>query len=284
MKTLLPILSMALFLFASNNSWAQPELPQPSPFCSITQTVGLSQITVAYSRPGVKDRTIFGELVPYDKMWRTGANKATRISFTSDVKINGSDVAAGDYSVFTIPGKDEWTIILNKETELWGTGGYDKAEDALRFTVKPQATKEKFETLTIEFANIKSDQTTLWLAWENTEVYFNIGVDTRKEAMSNIESEISSYEGGWRVYVRSANYLAEEGIELKKALAYTEKAIEIEEHWWSYWVQAEVYAKMNDYKSAVKSLKKSIKIGSENENWGYKERLEKLLKEYEEKA
>jgi len=273
-----------IFAVATTALLAQPELPQPSPTATISQKVGLADVSITYSRPGVKGRTIFGDLVPYDKIWRTGANKATAITLGTDATIGGKEVSAGSYSIFTIPGKDEWTIIINSETELWGAGNYDEAKDVARFKVKPGKLAEKVESFTIDFGSFTDEGCNINMSWENTKVSFPLGVDAVAQAMANIEKEIAAVEGSWRVYVRSAQYMARTGKDLDKALEYTEMALAMKEYWWTYWVQAEVYAAKKDYKSAIKSMKKSIKLGEEIEGWSYKERLEKLLAEYEAEA
>ena len=132
---------------------AQFEAPQPSPKATLTQRVGLTDVTISYSRPSVKGRVIWGELVPFDKVWRTGANSATTITFSDDVTVEGQKLAAGTYSVFTIPGKAEWTVIFNNDTKLWGETDYDAAKDALRVKAKPQVSEMR-ETLSIGFPSV----------------------------------------------------------------------------------------------------------------------------------
>lgn len=260
---------------------AQPTLPMPSPACTLSQTIGLTQVTVAYSRPGAKDRVVFGDLVPFDEMWRTGANKATQLTFGTEVKINSQTIPAGSYSLFTIPGKTEWTIVINKDTELWGTGGYKQENDVLRFKVKSEKLPYLAETFTIDFQQIEATKAILYLQWENTRVSFDIEVDSEAAAWANIEKEIKAVEGSWRVYVRAADYVAGTGKNLDKALEWTEKALEMEEYWWTYSVQAEIYAAMGDHKQAQKSLQKAIDLGSEIPNWSYGETLAKQMQEYQ---
>lgn len=262
---------------------AQPELPQASPTTTIKQNVGLSTVEITYSRPGVKGRTIFGDLVPYNEIWRTGANKATAITLSSDATIGGKTVPAGSYSIFTVPGKTQWEVIINKETELWGTGNYDKAEDVVRFKVDAKSLSNNVETFTIDLRNFSNEGCEVVMMWEKTEVSFKLGVDANAQAWKNIKSEISKVEGSWRVYVRSAQFAADSKENLEEALEYLDKAIEMgaDESWWTFWVQGQVYAAMKDYKKAQASIKKSIKLGKENKNWSYEKRLTDLLAEYE---
>ena len=272
-----------LFIFTATVLVAQ-DLPQPSPSAEIEQMVGLTDIEVEYSRPGAKGRKVFGDLVPYGEMWRTGANKATAISFSNDVTFGGKDVKAGTYSLFTIPGENEWTIILNTETELWGTGNYNKENDVARVTVKPSKTGDFYETFTISFDDINDEGANLNLVWENTKATVKIGVDTDAAAWANVDAAIAEAEGAWRVYTRAADYAVRSGKNLDKALEWTNKSLEMYEYWWTYWVQAEVYAAQGDYKSAQKSLKKSIALGEETKGWSYGDRLNKLMEEYKSKS
>jgi hypothetical protein len=164
-------------IFAGGLS-AQPggSKPAPSPACSLKQRVGTTDIEIVYSRPGVKGRTIFGGLVPYDKVWRTGANEATRITFSAPVKVNGADVAAGTYGLFTIPGEKEWTIILNKTAQQWGAFKYDEKADLVRVKAAPVKLAEPVETFTIDINDIRDDSATLNLIWEKTRVPVNLAV------------------------------------------------------------------------------------------------------------
>ena len=279
MKSLIPL----LMLFLAGTVLAQ-ELPQPSPAAEMEQMIGLTEVEVEYSRPGAKGRIIFGDLVPYNSIWRTGANKATAITFGDDVTFGGTEVKAGTYSLFTIPGEKEWTVMLNTETELWGAGNYDKENEVVIIKVKPTKTGDFYETFTISFDNISEEGADLNIVWENTKVSVKVGVDTEAAAWKNVESAIAEAEGAWRVYTRAADYAARSGKNLDKAIGWTEKSLEMNEYWWTYWVQAEVYAAKSDFKSAQKSLKKSISLGEEIDGWGYGERLNKLMEEYKSKS
>lgn len=263
---------------------AQPTLPQPSPTATLEQRVGLTDVKITYSRPSVKGRVIFGDLVPYSKVWRTGANKATQLSLSTDATIGGKQVPAGNYSIFTIPGKSQWTIIIHKETELWGTSEYKAENDLVRFTVKPRLLSRSVESFTIDLGNFKDDGAQMSMMWDKTTVSWDIKVDVEAETWKNIETALADVGDNWRVYVRSAGYAADQGKRLEEALDWTNKALEMEEHWWTLWTQARVYAAMNDYKKAQKSLKKSIALGEEVEGWTYGDRLNKLMKDYKEKS
>lgn len=149
---------------------AKAQAPAASPACTLKQRVGNTDIEIVYSRPGVKGRKIFGGLVPYEKVWRTGANQATRITFSTAVKLNGSDVPAGTYALFTIPGKDEWTVIINKTDSQWGSFKYDEKTDLLRVKATPVTLSDAVETFTIDINDLRDDSATLNLIWDKTRV------------------------------------------------------------------------------------------------------------------
>lgn len=152
------------------NSFGQDKKPQASQTATFSQKVGFTDVSIVYSRPSKKGRTIFGELVPYDKLWRTGANLATKITFGDDVKIAGNNLSAGSYALFTIPGKDEWTIIFNNISDQGGTGKYDESEDALRVKINSANLSGSVETFTIMIGDVKPSSANINLIWDNTLV------------------------------------------------------------------------------------------------------------------
>jgi hypothetical protein len=164
-----------LFAQGQNN-----QKPAASPACTLKQRVGLTDIEIVYSRPGVKNRKIFGGLVPYGEVWRTGANAATQISFSKPVKLNGADVPAGTYSLFTIPGETEWTVILNKTVKQWGAFKYDEKADFVRVKATPVTLAEPVETFTIDINDIRDDSATLNLIWDKTRVPVKLTVENAK--------------------------------------------------------------------------------------------------------
>ena len=171
---------LAIFLagicFKSNAQQA-PRIPEASPTQTIIQDFGLGKVTITYSRPSVKDRVIFGGINPYGEVWRTGANAATTISFTENVIFEGHSVPAGTYSLFTIPDKNEWTIILNKTAKQWGAYSYNQKDDLLRVKVKSTYRAEKRESFTIQFADVTTHSADLHLVWDHTSVYVKLNTD-----------------------------------------------------------------------------------------------------------
>ena len=253
---------LALAIVLSGTTFAQ-ELPMPSPTATLQQRIGLTDFTIVYSRPGAKDRQVFGDLVPYNEMWRTGANGNTTIQFNTDVEFAGTTVSPGKYSLFTIPGEGEWTIVLNKKTDLWGTGGYDETMDVARFNVKADK-NGMTETFTIDFTDIRTESANLTLSWEKTQVNIPVKVEVSKIAIENIEEALSSAEADakWRVYRNAANYYHNNNIEADKALEYIDMSIKSKnDSWYSYWLKAEIQADMNNYKEAIASAQKAKEIG-----------------------
>ena len=182
------LLSIILFIFAVNPKAQAQKLstPMPSPKSTLTQLVGLTEVTITYHRPGVKGRVIFGDLVPYGELWRTGANNSTTIKVSDDVMFEGQIVSAGEYALFTIPEKNEWTIVLSKSIG-WGTGNYKEEEDVARFKVKSQLLAENVERFTIEIADITDSSARIILKWAKTGVSFNMTCDTDSKVMNQIK-------------------------------------------------------------------------------------------------
>jgi hypothetical protein len=178
-KTLLSSVMIAAGLVCGSGSFAQapkPEKPAASPACTLKQRVGLTDIEIVYSRPGMKGRQVFGGLVPYDKVWRTGANQATKITFSAPVTLGGAEIPAGTYALMTIPGEKEWTVIINKTASQWGSFRYDEKADLVRVKAAPVTLAEPVETFTIDINDLRDDSATLNLIWEKTRVPVKLSV------------------------------------------------------------------------------------------------------------
>jgi Protein of unknown function (DUF2911) len=253
------------------------KLPQASTPQTITQDFGLGKITLSYSRPNVKGRKIFGGLEPYDKVWRTGANSATVIKFTDAVKIEGKDLAAGEYALFTIPGKTEWTIIFNKGVKEWGAYTYSEANDVLRVKVKPTALKDKVETFTIQFANVYDSSAQMQLAWENTLVSVNLSAAVDERVMANIAEAM---KGEKKPYFQAAQYYYSNGKDLKTALEWMNEAEKqmTDAPWVKLW-KGRVQLKMGDKAGAAKTAKEGIEIATKIKNDEYIRLNTQLLEE-----
>jgi hypothetical protein len=249
--------------------------PAPSPPQTIKQDFGLSSIELSYSRPGVKNRKVFGDLVPYGKVWRTGANSATTITFENDVTVGTAKVPAGTYGLLTIPDKDKWTIILTKQLDVTSPAAYKQESDAARVEVKPMAMKDKMETFTMNFANITSSTCELDIMWENTAVAVPISEDVESVVMKQIDEAMNKDN---RPYFQAAMYYLNNGKDLNQALTWFNKAIEQQpDAFYIYHQKANTLAKLGRKDEARAAAEKSIALAKEAKNDDYVRLNEKLL-------
>ncbi|HUA64495.1 MAG TPA: DUF2911 domain-containing protein [Alphaproteobacteria bacterium] len=275
-KVLLSILLTAgglLFpLYSSAQSPSPVNFPAASPGCTIKQRVGLTDIEVVYSRPGIKGRTVFGGIVPYDTVWRTGANAATRITFSTPVKLEGNDVPAGTYSLFTIPGTNDWTIIINKNAKQFGAFQYDSNDDLVRFQVTPGTWEDTtVETFTIEFSQIRDDSADLLLLWDKTVVPIHLQVDVVSKIVPQIEAAMAApgkKSDGF--YFQAASFYYDHDLDLNKALDWANAgladkpmiAFEI------LHLKAQILAKQGDKAGAIAAAKQSSELAIKAEGPG----------------
>ncbi|MFA3783537.1 DUF2911 domain-containing protein [Melioribacteraceae bacterium 4301-Me] len=263
MKNFLLIINI---LFALSNITAQVELPRLSPNATVSQTVGYTNITVTYCRPGVKERKVWGELVPYNKVWRTGANEATTIEFTTDVVVEGNKVPAGKYGLFTIPTDKEWTIILNKVWNQWGAFNYDSKQDFLRFKVLPL--EHPFtERMMFAFSELTDSSTVLNLFWERLNIPIKIKVDVLSQAYEKIKDAIKKSNTDWHTYAQAAEYCADNKVFLKDALQWINTAIELNKNFFVYYVKAKVLFSMKNYNDALIAIDKCRQAGSNDKDY-----------------
>ncbi|HEX7367379.1 MAG TPA: DUF2911 domain-containing protein [Pelobium sp.] len=267
MKLIFRTLSLS-FLLASFASIGFAQLtPQPSSSQTIVQGFGLGTVTVSYSRPLVKGRVIFGDLVPYNEIWRTGANSATTIAFTDEVNFGGQKIAAGKYALFTIPGDKEWVIVLNKAADQWGAYTHKDEDDVLRVKVKPLKTVKKIETFTIAFDDVTPGSMDLNLAWDNTQVRIPLAVDYDSRVMANIEKAM---QGDKKPYLAAAQYYFNNNKDLKQALAWISEAEKTDTKApWIKLQKAKIQLKMGDKKSAKVSAAQGLAIATEIKNAEY---------------
>jgi hypothetical protein len=268
-----------LCFFTYLASFAQ-ELPQASPIAKIEQRIGLTDVTIRYSRPSVKDRKIWGDLVPYRTIWRTGANACTVISFSDNVSINGQTLPAGEYSFFTIPTENEWTVIFNKNTKLWGSDGYKQEEDVLRLNVKPDMNAPFTETMLFAFDNIKIDGADLQLMWANMKLSLRISTDTDTKAIANIKKAVLEAENTYRTYNASATYLLDAGRDLPQALEWAKKSVAMQEKFWNLYTLSRAYAANNMIKEAIATAEKSLKLAQESKQEAYVKMNQKNIEEW----
>jgi len=266
-----------LTLFQFNSLSAQLVLPQPSPKASVMQTVGLTEITIDYSSPAVKGRTIWGDLVPYDKVWRAGANSATKITFSKDVNIEGTEVPKGSYSILMIPGRSDWTIIFNKDASV---SAEERKEDMdiVKILVKPfsaVATNNPLsERLTYTFSDFTNDMTTINMKWEKIHVSFKVTAATDKQSVENIDKAVN---GTWGIYNNAARYYFDKK-DNDKALGYVNQSIALSDQWFNNWVKAQIMAAKGMNEEAYTLAAHAKELGDKNPaGFFFKDQVEKAL-------
>ena len=261
---------------------AQVKTPAPSPLCKIEQSVGLTDISLEYSRPGVKNRTIFGDLVPYGKKWRTGANRATKISFSTDVNIGGVDVEKGQYAIYTMPSANSWTVFLYTDASGGGVPKeWDDSKVAAKFDAKTTKTSSKVESFTIGLNEISNSGASLDFSWENTMVSVPVEVGSDEMVMASIDKTMAGPSAG--DYYAAARYYRESGKDLNKAGEWMEKAMAApgnSEKFWMVRQQSLLLADMGDVKGAIAAAKKSLELAKAAGNADYIKMNEESIAEW----
>jgi tetratricopeptide (TPR) repeat protein len=274
MKKILLISVIFCYSFIS----AQIKSPQPSPTATINQKVGVSNISVEYSRPGAKEREIFGGLVSYGEMWRTGANKATKITFNENCVFGGAKVKKGSYSLFTIPGEKDWTIVLNKNTELWGVGEYDEEKQVCSIVAKAIKTKDFTESFTIDFGTFQSFTAIMSLKWANTKIDIKI----KSLAAKKLEKqylELLTKGPSATDYYNGAKFFADNTSEYDMALEWINTAIEKRpDAFWMRFHKARILKKIGNNKQSISVAKQVISLAKEEkDDYGYIKKSEDLI-------
>jgi hypothetical protein len=266
----------AMLLACAVFSYAQPRIPGASTTQTIIQDFGLGKITLTYSRPNVKGRKIFGGLQPYGEVWRSGANWATTIEFSENVIIEGNKVPAGKYGLFTIPGENEWTIILNKTWKQWGAYSYKQSDDLLRFTVKAKDMGESMETFTMQFINATTKSADLIMVWDKTFVLTHLQTDDDAQVMANIDTLMSSDKKA-NYYFTAIQYYYENDKDMNKALqwALAGEATDPKGPYYVVW-EARVRLKMGDKEGAIKAAERGIQLSKDAKDDEY-ERLNQMV-------
>ena len=275
MKKILLLSAIFCYSFIS----AQIKSPQPSPTATITQKVGVSNISVEYSRPGAKEREIFGGLVSYGKMWRTGANKATKITFNENCVFGGAKVKKGSYSLFNIPGEKEWTVVLNKNTELWGVGEYDEKNQVCSIVSKSIETKDFTESFTIDFGTFQSFSAIMSLKWANTKIDIKIeSLEAKKLEKQYLELLTKGPSAS--DYYNGAKFFADNTSEYEMALEWINTAIDKRpDAFWMQFHKARILKKMGNKKESISVAEEVIALAKEKkDDYGYIKRSEDLIK------
>jgi len=258
-----------------NNHAQNLETPRPSPNATVSQTVGVTHITIDYSSPGVKDRTIWGELVPFGEVWRTGANEVTSITFDDPVKIIGNELPAGTYGIHTIPGETEWEIIFSKDTEVDAGSDYDPEKEALRIKVKPEETPF-IERMIFIFTNTTDDKTTANLWWEKLHISFDIEVNTQELVFAKANEELT-----WVPSFQAANYCLTNDVNLEQGMKWIEVSVLLDEVYWNTRVKAQLLNKLGMKNEAIVNMEKAIALGAKMDSAPFDyNRMKELLAEW----
>ncbi len=266
----------AICLFAAGAINAQIKMPAPSPTQTIKQDFALGSIELTYSRPMAKGRKVFGDLVPYNKLWRTGANSATIIKFTDVVEINGKKIDTGSYALYTIPGIDTWEIILNKGISNWGVTNYKESDDVLKFKVQAIKMKMATESFTLQFADVKPESCALHLMWEKTAVAIPITAVIKDRIRKQLEQAMLTDK---KPYFPAAQFYNEYDNNQAKALENIQNAVKDNpKAYWMWLYKAKLEKDMGDKAAARASSKTSLALATTEKNDDYIKMNEELLK------
>jgi hypothetical protein len=281
MKKIFFILALIITPFITE---AQLKTPQASPKATVFQTVGLTDVEIVYSRPAARGRAVFGNLVPFGKVWRTGANENTTISFSEDVTIDGKIVPKGKYALYTIPKIESWEVIFYSTTNNWGTPEtWNEANVVLRTTVKEEALTKPVESFTISISNLDSNFAYLDMAWENSSVSMKFEVPTQKVTLANIEKALAGPTSG--DYFSAAQYIFQSNGDNAKALTYVDKALEMsaEKPYWYNRLKSLIQAKLGDKKAAIETAKLSLAAAEIAKNQDYVKMNKESIAEWSKK-
>ncbi len=273
MKKIKQAILLMTIVFLSNQMHAQNlTMPQASQKAEVKQTIGLSEIDIVYHSPAVKGRVIYGDLVPYDQVWRAGANENTTFSITHDAKIEGKTLPAGVYGLHMIPTKNEWTIIFSKNYTSWGSFSYDKSEDVLRVTVKPVILSNNVEWLNYSFMDRKAESTVAYLEWERLRIPFTISFDAKEIVYQNMKNELRSLPGFGNVaHLQAAHYCMNNNFHLDDAEKWIDHAMQANPGFVSSSAKAELLEKKGDLAGSKKIMDEIISKATEAElnTYGY---------------
>ncbi len=275
--------TLATALIALSSSFAvqaQLETPAASPRSVLKQTVGLTEVEIDYSRPGVKDRQIFGSLVPFGEVWRTGANSPTKISFSDDVTLGGAAVPAGVYALYTIPGESEWTIIIYTTTDQWGAYGYDQSKDLVRFVAPVSELAQSVESFTIGIDYLRNDSATVHLDWANTRVAFPLEVPTSQKVLSQIDElqGTPEFQKPGTLFA-AGSYYHESGKDLEQALEWVSEACEKRKDpaFWMFARKARIEVDLGLTDAARSSAERTLELATAARNRDYQKIANDIL-------
>lgn len=256
-----------MVMVMGHDASAQIKLPPASSAQKVTQGLGINDVELVYNRPSMRGRQVFGGLVPYGSVWRTGANTVSAITFAETVMIAGEEVPAGTYGILTIPTQQDWTIILSKNSTQWGSYSYSEDEDQLRFTVQPTTLATPVETFTIDFSDVTPTSLRLNIRWENTQVGFDIAVDQDAEIMASIDEAMN---GDRKPYFPAAQYYYNNDKDINKALEWVNEAEKANDTapYIKYW-KARIQLKAGDKSGAIATATRGVDVAKESGNAEY---------------
>jgi hypothetical protein len=260
MKKLSSLFALVAAATLAVPAFGQLETPRASPQASLQQKVGVTDVTINFSRPGVKGRQIWGELVPWDRMWRTGANEATTIEFSHDVRIEGMPVPAGKYALYTIPRADRWTLVLNSRWNVAGTMNYDQGLDVLRVELTPRTGQPHQEWLNFSVPDLADDSATIELAWKEMRVPFRVEVDTPEIVLENARETVAAMTD-WRTPYRAALFAFEQEIVNPEVIGWVDHSIALNETWANLALRARLLAASGERAAAIAAAEKAIRVG-----------------------
>lgn len=271
------ILPLVASLLVSSLSFAQLKTPAPSPTQTIKQDFALSSVELSYSRPGVKGRKVFGDLVPYGKVWRTGANGATTITFGDDVSFGGKNVPAGKYGLLTIPGANEWTIIITKQLDVTSPAAYKQENDVVRVNARPMNMPMPIETFTLGFGDVKPTSMMLYMLWDKTFLQVPVKADIDAKVMAQINEQMNN-DNEKKPYFQAAMYYLEGGKDLNQALAWFDKAVEQNpDAFYMHYNRARCLNKLGKKQEALATAQKSMELSKKAKNDDYVALNKKLI-------
>jgi len=250
------------------------DLPRVSPGATVTQRVGVAEIGISYHRPAVNDREVWGALVPYDQVWRTGANENTVITFSHDVTVEGEPLVAGSYGFHAIPGEESWQLIFSHDDTLWGSYSYDEANDALRVTVTPTEAPAFQERMLFTFDEVGADSTTVALTWADLRVPFTVGVDVHAQTLASIEEQLKGVgQFFWMPWNQAAQYCLQEELDCADAMAWIDRSIQSEERFENLSIKARLLRKAGEEEQADEVMAKALEMGNAGQLHNYARQL-----------
>ena len=269
---------IALAATLYSNSIAQNLItPQPSPTQTVKQNFSTGSIELSYSRPAKKNRTIFGDLVPYGQVWRTGANKVTNLVTSNDAIIGGQKVPAGTYGLLSIPGEKSWTIILSSDSEQWGAYSYDQKKDVVRFNVPTESTAANVEHFTIAFDRATNTSSDIVISWANTAVRIKMEHNPHELILEQIKTETAKADAKADVFATAAEYYRDQNLDINQAYAWADKVIETDKNWWSYYLRASIASKLGKCDVAVKDAQTALEGATKDNDESYVRMSQKVI-------